>query len=492
MTVSTPIDFMTEEELPLFKEIAGDISFALYAMEVEKEREQANEALQRSAFELRQRNRIANIFLTIRDEEMYGEVLQVILEAMESKYGIFAYIDEDGAVVAPSMTREIWAECQIPDKSIRFPRETWGDAIWSRAIIQKRSLYSNEPGRVPKGHVPITRALVVPVIYQGEVIGHFEVANKPSDYDERDLAFLENLADFIAPVLNARLQRDRKEQERKKLEDQLRQAQKMEAVSTLAGGIAHDFNNILTAIMGYGQLAQMRLDPKSEGYADLKEVLQSANRAKSLIQQILAIGRSQEQERQPMQLKYVVKETLKFLKSTLPSTIEVREKWDQDIGIIDADPTQMHQVLMNLCTNAGHAMEKDGGTLTISLQNEELRMKNEGLGLEPGPHLKLSVSDTGYGIAPEIRDKIFDPYFTTKAPGEGTGIGLSVVHGIVEQHGGAITVESEPGKGSTFHVYLPLTQREEAEPGVKEETPLPKGNERILFIDDEATLAEMG
>jgi len=287
-------------------------------------------------------------------------------------------------------------------------------------------------------------------------------------------------------------ERKQAEKERETLQSQLRRSQKMEAIGTLAGGIAHDFNNILTGILGYGQLAQMKLDPESEVHTDLKEVLQSANRAKSLIQQILAVGRSQEQERQPMQLKYIVKEAIKFLKSTLPSTIEIQEKWDQDIGIIDADPTQMHQVVMNLCTNAGYAMEKDGGILEVSLQNEELRMKNEELGLEPGPYLKLSVSDTGYGIAPEIREKIFDPYFTTKERGEGTGIGLSVVHGIVAQHGGDITVESEPGKGSAFHIYLPLTQAEEDQPQVKEETPLPKGTERVLFIDDEATLARMG
>ena len=268
----------------------------------------------------------------------------------------------------------------------------------------------------------------------------------------------------------------------------------MEAISTLAGGIAHDFNNILFGIIGYGQLAQMKLGPESEAYADLKQVLQSANRAKTLIQQILAVGHSQEQERHPMQLKHIVREVLKFLKSTLPSTIEIQEKIDKDVGLIDADPTQMNQVLMNLCTNAGHAMEMDGGILTMSLRNVAVgpgRLES-GVHLGPGPYLRLTVSDTGYGIAPEIRGQIFDPYFTTKEPGVGTGIGLSVVHGIVTQHKGAITVESEPGKGSAFHVYLPLTQAEEQKPEVKEETPLPKGTERILFIDDEVVLARMG
>jgi PAS domain S-box-containing protein len=287
-------------------------------------------------------------------------------------------------------------------------------------------------------------------------------------------------------------ERMKAEDEKERLEAQLRQSQNMEAISTLAGGIAHDFNNILSAIIGYAQLAQMKLDPESEPYADLKQVLQSGNRAKLLIQQILAVGSGQEQERQPMQFNYIVREVLTFLRSTLPSTIEIQEKIGKDVGVIDADPTQMHQVLMNLCTNAGQAMEENGGILTVSLRNAEIGLWNAELNLEPGWYLKLTVSDTGHGMTPEVMEKIFDPYFTTKEKREGTGIGLSVVHGIVAQHGGAITVESEPGKGSTFHVYLPLTQAEEQRPEPKEEIPVPKGNERILFIEDEAALVEMG
>ncbi|MDQ1333488.1 MAG: hypothetical protein QG552_438 [Thermodesulfobacteriota bacterium] len=287
-------------------------------------------------------------------------------------------------------------------------------------------------------------------------------------------------------------ERKRLEDERLKLETQLQQAQKMEAIGTLAGGIAHDFNNILSAVMGYAQLAQMKLDPDSEPYADLKEVLQATNRARLLIRQILAIGRDQEQERQSMQLKYTVKEALKLLRSTLPSTIEIRETYDQDVGVIDADPTQMHQVIMNLCTNAGHVMQEEGGILEVRLRNAEFGLGNAEQNVPPGHYLELTVSDTGCGMTPEVMEKVFDPYFTTKVKGEGTGIGLSVVHGIVSQNGGTITVESKPGKGSTFHVYLPLIQGEEEQPEVQEETRLPKGNERILFIDDEAVLANMG
>ncbi|MDQ1333223.1 MAG: hypothetical protein QG552_173 [Thermodesulfobacteriota bacterium] len=282
------------------------------------------------------------------------------------------------------------------------------------------------------------------------------------------------------------------QEEQKRLEAQVRRAQRMEAISTLAGGIAHDFNNILSAVMGYAQLAQMKLGRESKPYADLKEVVQSANRAKLLIRQILAVGRSQDQERQSMQLKYIVKEALSLLRSTLPSTIEIRETYDKDIGIIDADPTQMHQVLMNLCTNAAYAMEKSGGILEVNLRNAEFGTRNVELDLGPGGYLRLTVSDTGCGMTPEIIAKIFEPYFSTKEKGMGTGLGLSVVHGIVSQHGGVMTVESEPGKGSKFHVYLPLSQAEEQRPWPEEETPAPTGDERILFIDDEAALARMG
>lgn len=187
-----------------------------------------------------------------------------------------------------------------------------------------------------------------------------------------------------------------------------------------------------------------------------------------------------------------IKEGLKFLRSTLPSTIEIRESYNENIGVIDADPTQMHQILMNLCTNASHAMGGETGVLAVSLGDVELRMKDEKSGLEPGKYQKLTVGDTGCGMSPETLEKIFDPYFTTKPKGEGTGIGLSVVHGIIKQYNGKITVESEPENGTTFRVYLPVMHDEEQGPKVEEGTSLPTGEERILFIDDDERLAKIG
>ena len=282
--------------------------------------------------------------------------------------------------------------------------------------------------------------------------------------------------------------------ESKRLEAQLQQAQKMEAIGTLAGGIAHDFNNILGAIIGYAELARMRADQESDVAADLDLVIKSGKRAADLVQQILTVSRRHKKEQRPMQLKYILKEALKMLRATLPSTIEVKEVAGKNMVVINADPAQMHQVIMNLCTNAAHAMQEDGGVLEMGIG--DVQVGSEGsesdcLDLSPGSYLKLTVRDTGYGIPSHLMDKIFDPYFTTKDTGEGTGLGLSVVQGIVKAHEGTITVDSEPGKGTTFHVYLPIIQEEE-KPENAPEGPLPTGSERILFVDDEELLIELG
>ena len=279
----------------------------------------------------------------------------------------------------------------------------------------------------------------------------------------------------------------------KTLETQLQQAQKMEAIGTLAGGISHDFNNILGGIIGYAELAKMKAPDESKVIADLDKLIKSSERAAALIKQILTISRQHKKEQRPVQVRYIVNEALNLLKATLPSTIEIREDLTKDAGIVNADPTQMHQVIMNLGTNAGHAMQEDGGMLEVSLANVELddHSAEKHLDLAAGSYLRLTVSDTGHGMTSEIMERIFDPYFTTKDTGEGTGLGLSVAQGIVKAHGGTITVYSEPGKGTTFHVYLPLILEEER--GEKEsEGPLPTGNERILFIDDEEVLLEIG
>ncbi len=276
-------------------------------------------------------------------------------------------------------------------------------------------------------------------------------------------------------------------------EDQLQQAQKMEAVGTLAGGIAHDFNNILSVIIGYTELILMNGNVDSEVKQNLKEIFNASKHARDMVKQILAFSRQSKHERKPIQARHIVKEALKMLRASLPATIKIQQKIEKNTGVIEADPTQFHQVLMNLCTNAAHAMHEKDGVLEISLSNIDWDQNAAARPpeLKPGPYLKLSVSDTGDGINPEAQDQIFEPYFTTKEKGEGTGLGLAVVQGIIKSHNGAVTVESEVGQGSTFHLYLPIIQRNVTTDEVVS-APLPMGQERILLVDDEQPLVEIG
>ena len=283
--------------------------------------------------------------------------------------------------------------------------------------------------------------------------------------------------------------------ERRRLEEQLLQAQKMEAIGTLAGGIAHDFNNILAAIMGYAELASLDTEEGTKAKYNLQQSIRASHRAKDLVQQILAFSRQGRQERRPLDIGPIVKEGLKLLRASLPATIEIRREIEKDLGAIEADPTQIHQVLMNLCANAGHAMEERGGVLGVYL--EKVEVEREGLavsaGVEPGWYLRLRVSDTGAGMAPEVLKRIYDPYFTTKGPGKGTGLGLAVVHGIVQSYRGGITVVSEPGKGTTFDIYFPRVDAVVAPLEGEKVEPLPLGGqERVLFVDDEQAIVEIG
>ncbi|RMF92264.1 MAG: response regulator, partial [Nitrospinota bacterium] len=273
---------------------------------------------------------------------------------------------------------------------------------------------------------------------------------------------------------------------------QLRQAQKMEAIGTLAGGIAHDFNNILTAILGYTELTLRNMPEESEAYQNLQEVLAAGKRAKELVQQILTFSRQHEQRYQPVQLRQVVQEVLRLVRATLPSTIEIRQYLDTP-GTVLADPGQIHQVLLNLCSNAEYAMRERGGILEVRLEKTQITPEFAAAHppLHPGPYLQLSICDTGCGMEPAILDRIFDPFFTTKGVGEGTGMGLAIVHGIVTSHGGAITVESLPGQGTTFTLYFP--QIDDVLDSMGDNEPaLPRGKETILLVEDEPALAALG
>ena len=289
------------------------------------------------------------------------------------------------------------------------------------------------------------------------------------------------------------------QKEHQMLQEQLIQAQKMEAIGTLAGGIAHDFNNILAAVMGYTELTVLSLPEKSQLRVQLNHVLKASLRARDLVEQILTFSRqtSQDFQPQPIQIGLIIKEALKLIKSTFPSTIQLQLNIASN-GKVVIDPSQMHQIIMNLCTNAKHAMQQNGGILTVEMKDIDIEPDAEILGhapdLQPGPYIRIAVKDTGHGMTPAVLKRVFEPYFTTKEKGVGTGLGLSMVHGITKNCGGTVILESNVGKGTSIYVYLPRMNSDQALKETKKGTvaqPAPTGAGRILFIDDEPELVAL-
>ena len=280
--------------------------------------------------------------------------------------------------------------------------------------------------------------------------------------------------------------------EQKSIEAQLRQAQKMESIGTLAGGIAHDFNNILSPIMGYAELALYDLPENSPLQNNIKEIIQGTKRARDLVKQILAFSRQSGQELKPLKVQLVIKEVLKLIRSSIPTTIEIKQDISTKCGYILADPTQIHQIAMNLMTNAYHAMEDEGGKLEVTLKEVELGVDDlTDQSMTPGAYVCLTVADTGHGMDQSVISRIFEPYFTTKESGKGTGLGLAVVHGIVKSYKGDIRVYSEPGKGTAFHVYLPVIKSQVGAEKIDAAVIIQTGTERILLVDDEEPIVRL-
>ena len=312
---------------------------------------------------------------------------------------------------------------------------------------------------------------------------------------ETGVYYLKNQKDevtgFIGLIRDVTTKR-KTEEDKKKMEAQLIQARKMESIGHLAGGIAHDFNNILSAVIGFTELA---LDDVAKGTPledSLQEVYTGGKRARDLVKQILAFARQSDEEQKPLQVDTIAKEVLKLIRSTIPATIEIKENIESR-SFIMGNPSQIHQLFMNLCTNAAQAMEDTGGILEVGVTDVNLNEQSALplSELKPGNYIKITVSDSGSGISPDIIGSVFDPYFSTKGVGEGTGMGLAIVHGIVETYGGKITVESELGGRTFFSIHLPINKKRETHRPYEEEA-LPSGGERILFVDDELPIAKMG
>ena len=340
-------------------------------------------------------------------------------------------------------------------------------------------------------------SVALPLMVDDRAIGALMVyAGEPDAFDENETNLLQQATNDLAHgivVLRAKLERSRAEEEKQKLEAQLRQSQKMEAMGTLAGGIAHDFNNILGAILGYGEMAYKSAPEGSTTQRYLDNVMTAGNRAKALVERILAFSRSGLAERAPVHVESVAAETIELLRASLPAAIELEVSLAAGSASVIGDATQIHQVVMNLCSNAIQAMPS-GGTVGIRLDRvtfETPRVLSNAR-ITSGRYLRLEVSDSGPGIDPKVLERIFDPFFTTKGVGEGTGLGLSLVHGIVRDHGGGIDVHSRPGSGTTFEVYLPIAGEIGATITLPEVAIPPGRGETVMLVDDEHALVALG
>jgi signal transduction histidine kinase len=361
-----------------------------------------------------------------------------------------------------------------------------GNCLCGKAALEGTTFFGNHgSGETSHAHY------CVPIRFEHKTLGIICIGLPENHtYDPLEEEMLTAISNTLAGII----QRNRMMDEKTKLEAQLRQTQKLEAIGTLAGGIAHDFNNLLTPILGYTEMILQDAHLDSRIAKDLSEVVKAASLAKDLVRQILTLSRQSEREVKPLQVHLVVTEALKLLRSTIPSTIQIKTKVEVSRMTVLADPAQIHQIIMNLCTNAYHAMKKTGGILAVSLKSLKI---DDGLNqedsfvLKPGHYMVLEVSDTGVGMTKTVMEKIFDPYFTTKSKEEGTGLGLSVVQGIIKSYGGNISVYSEPGRGTTFRIYLPSSQETAPEGSAISTDPLPTGSEHVLVVDDEKAIVEM-
>jgi PAS domain S-box-containing protein len=424
----------------------------------------SEEALALSRRELEVRNRIAEVFLTVPDEDMYAQVLDVLLDAFRSRYGVFGYIDDAGALVVPSMTRHVWDRCRVPDRKFVFPREEWGTSIWPTSIRQKKILCSNERSTLtPEGHIPIERNISAPIIYRNHVVGLFQVANKETDYDEEDLALARAVADMISPILNARLQAKREEAGRKAAEEALLlEAEKLERsnreLEQFAYVASHDLQEPLRMVSSYTQLLAQRYNDKLDqdardfiGYA-----VDGANRMQRLIQDLLSYSRVATRGQPPdkMDTHGALGEAVKNLQAAIQESGAMVT--NGELPMVLADRTQIAQVFQNLV----------GNSIKFQRPGEPPRVHVSAVRHDDSDRTwTFEVKDNGIGIDPKYFDRLFVIFQRLHGKQEypGTGIGLALCRRIVERHGGRIWIESEPGRGTSVFFTLPAFGQEKGE-----------------------------
>jgi signal transduction histidine kinase/ActR/RegA family two-component response regulator len=482
-------------------------------------RKRVEEELRQSRDNLEQRVKertaeLSDMNARLKKEIVEHEQAEEALRKSEERFRAFVTTSSDVVYrMSPDWTemRHLVGKDFVPDAE--KPKATWLDGYIPpddqphvkaviNAAIRNKSIFELEHRVIRVDDtVGWTFSRAVPLLDgRGEIVEWFGTARDITERKRADeeLKKAKDKLELQAEELQGAYDRLLTETEqRRKVEEQLAQAQKMEAVGTLAGGIAHDFNNMLAVILGNAELALDDIDETNGAMNasrhNIERIVEASKRSRDLVKQILTFSRkSESRKRKPLKISPLLKETVKLLRGSLPTTITISLDIATDADTILGDPSHIQQILMNLASNAAYAMREDGGTLTIRLSRITFNQGDSLLGsdMRPGRYLKLSVRDTGPGIPKKVRTRIFEPFFTTKKAGEGTGMGLALVFGLVKGHEGAITVESEPGEGATFNIFFPA-QKKKAEEETYEQDSLPRGNESILLVDDEPLVVDM-
>jgi PAS domain S-box-containing protein len=489
---SDEVDRFSDEDVKLLEKVAGDIDFALDNLDREFRRRQAEEALRLHAERVQALLNL-NQMTDATPQEITDYALEGAVRLTQSKIGYMAFLNDDETILTMhSWSKQAMDECAIIHKPVDFNvRETglWGEAVRQRRVVITNDYAAPNPLKkgYPAGHVALQRHMGVPVFVGPHIVLVAGVGNKNGDYDENDAQQLTLLMEGMWRLI----ERKRGEEERKKLEGQLFQAQKMESVGRLAGGVAHDFNNMLGVIIGRAEMALEQNISIDKLHESLREILKAGLRSADLTRQLLAFARKQTAIPKVLDLNDTISGILKMLRRLIGEDIDLLWAPELDLWKVKIDPSQVDQILANLVVNARDAIS-GVGAITLRTDNVAISdsLQADHLEFIPGDYVQLTVSDTGEGMSKEVRDNIFEPFFTTKEPGKGTGLGLSTVYGIVKQNDGFIQVASEPGKGTTFQIYLPRFEAKTAQVPFKEITvKRPTGTETILLVeDDEAIL----
>ena len=456
------------------------------------ERKRAEEAFGQQQQAIKLFNRIANVFLTSSRNEVFADVLDVILKALDSRYGYFGYIDEAGDLVCASLTRDVWEQCQVSEKSIVFPRSSWG-GLWGRSLMEKQALIANENLRLPEGHVTLENALAIPIVYDDKLLGQFVLANKAGGYDKHDRELLESTAVQTAPILFAIQEEARRKITHKKLENQLRQAQKMESIGRLAGGVAHDFNNMLGVILGYTEMALEKLNEDDPLHKDLSEVLQAAERSADLTRQLLAFARKQTITPKVIDINKTVEEMLKMLRRLIGEDIDLIWLPGRNLRPVKMDPTQIDQILANLCVTPGMPLKVWARSRSrrglASFDEAWCAVHTE---IVPGEYVLLAVSDNGCGMdrrpwticssrssPPRSRARAPDSVWPRcTARSSRTTASSTYTANPVRERPSRSTCRGHVIKTESLSIQTPVNAA-------------PRGHETILLVEDEPAILEM-